>query len=487
MNRFDINSVEDIRLLSAAPNYKIFLESLERSRLLTLEQVYAQVDMGRFEDRGGSSASMLAQELIAQNLLTPYQARLLLEKRPGPFFLTEAYKVLDLIGEGGMGHVYLCEHRFLERLVAVKVLPREAMEVPGAVERLLREGRAAASLDHPNIARVFDAGRSSFGPFLVMELVDGLNLHQVVATRGALEVNRAVSYVRDAAKGLSHAHARGMIHRDIKPSNIMVDRQGAVKLLDLGLVRYREKKKNRNVTGVFDMNNILGTADFISPEQALNSSGVDIRTDIYSLGCTLHFLLAGQFPFPQGTPMEKMRDHAEKPLPPMSDYRDDVPRPILEIMNRMVQKLPSDRYASPYELLEALAPHSTQSPSLLPAGIFPDPPEGKFKLGLTPLQEDDVEPKTKEYPALTSEDTVPDNLRVVVPKPPVTTQEPVWDTEATPTSGRRSLLFSLLTGFIVFLIVLALALWLLPRVVAATPLDEAIETHVCPTESTAGD
>jgi eukaryotic-like serine/threonine-protein kinase len=409
-------------LLSAAHHYRPFLDSLDRSRLLSLEQVYAQIDMNRFQERG-SPVSALAQELVERQLLTTYQARLLLERKPGPFFLTEAYKVLDLIGEGGMGHVYLCEHRFLERLVAVKVLPREAMEVPGAVERLLREGRAAAALDHPNIARVFDAGRSAFGPFLVMEFVDGLNLHQVVATRGALEVNRAVSYVRDAAKGLNHAHTRGMIHRDIKPSNIMVDRSGAVKILDLGLVRYREKKKNRNVTGVFDMNNILGTADFISPEQALNSSDVDIRTDIYSLGCTLHFLLAGQFPFPERTPLEKMRAHAEKPLPAMSEYRNDVPEPILKILNRMVQKSPTDRYSSPAELFEALAPYSTRTPALLPAKIFPDPAEGKFKLGLTPLQDHDLDPQTKEHLALSGEDTVPDTLHVLPKSIPIVPAE----------------------------------------------------------------
>ncbi|MBN9519304.1 serine/threonine protein kinase [bacterium] len=227
-----------------------------------------------------------------------------------------------------MGKVFLCEHLLLQRLVAVKVLATAGVAAPaaGVVERFYREARAVAALDSAHVVEVYDVDAARGQPFMVMEYVDGADLHRVTNASGRLPVAAAADYARQAALGLCDAHAAGLVHRDIKPGNVLVDRSGAVKLLDFGLALFfADASRNQNLTARFDGEGILGTADFISPEQITNSSGVDIRSDLYSLGCTLYFFLAGRMVFDEGTAAQKLIWHQFSEPVGLSAYRSDVP------------------------------------------------------------------------------------------------------------------------------------------------------------------
>jgi len=359
-----------------------FFVLIEKSGLLPDPTTAPYLERARSGDPSLASPEAIAKALVRDRLMTGFQARQLLRGRHRGFFLTEKYKILDLIGEGGMGRVLLCEHMMLHRLVAVKVLTGDV--IPGAAERFLREARAAAQLDDPNVVRIFDVDRSPAGPFMVMEYVDGTNLHQLVAQHGPMAVDRAAEYIRQSAMGLQHAHAMGLIHRDIKPGNLLLDRSGVVKLLDLGLARFFDSAKNDNLTKRFDEKSVLGTADFIAPEQAMNSSTVDIRADIYGLGCTMYYMLTRRFPFEEASVTQKLVWHQTREPIPLADLRPDVPAGLAAVLTKMTMKEPADRYQIPSEVVAALAPWT---------GVPLDPPidkempkvrPGAYKLGLCP-------------------------------------------------------------------------------------------------------
>ncbi len=360
-----------------------FVALTERSGLLPADKLNSLLDRARSSDGSLLSSETLARQLVRERLLTPFQARQLLRGRYRGFFLTEKYKILELLGEGGMGRVLLCEHLMLHKLVAVKLLQMSGASMPGATERFLREARAAAALDHPNIARVFDVDKAGATPFMVMEYVDGTNLHQLVADHGPLSVERAAEYVRQAALGLQHAHEHGLIHRDIKPGNLILDRNGTVKMLDLGLARFFDSAKNENLTQKFDEKSILGTADFISPEQAMNSSKVDIRADIYSLGCTMYYLLLRRFPFDEGSVTQKLLWHQTKNAPAISDFRSDVPDELIEVIEKMMAKKPDERYQTPAETVAALAPFAGKSLPAPPPHEMPKVKPSTYQLGIS--------------------------------------------------------------------------------------------------------
>jgi phosphate transport system substrate-binding protein len=285
-----------------------------------------------------------------------------------------------------MGMVYLCEHLILQRLVAIKMVhlaaDPDSPEESALVARFHREARAVAALDHPNIVRVFDVDQMATGPFMVMEYVDGTNLHALVSRRGVMTAERSAAYVRQAANGLAHAHQAGLIHRDIKPSNILLDRQGVVKLVDLGLARFdRDPARNEGITTRFDANNVIGTVDFMAPEQAFHNSPIDARSDIYSLGCTFYFLLTGRVPFPEGSLPQKMYAHQTQAPEPISQICPVLPAPLIEILERMMEKDPADRYQSAEEVVAALADWG-QIP--LPAvDDMPSIPASHYRLGLS--------------------------------------------------------------------------------------------------------
>lgn len=269
------------------------------------------------------------------------------------------YRVLERIGTGGMGDVYKAEHRLMGRTVALKTIRGEFTNSPTAVSRFRNEVRSAAKLSHPNIVTAFDAEHAGSIHFLAMEFVEGESLDQLVVRSGPLPIDKATDIVGQVAEGLQHAFEHGMVHRDIKPQNLMLDETGRVRILDFGLARFvreelSEALSNAASVGITAEHRTLGTPDYIAPEQASDARTSDIRSDIYSLGCTLYFLLTGQPPFPDGTAMEKMSSHLHVRPTPLTDLRDDVPADLAGLVDRMMVKSPDERFQTPSELLTAI-------------------------------------------------------------------------------------------------------------------------------------
>lgn len=279
-----------------------------------------------------------------------------------------AYELLEPLGSGGMGVVYRALQPHLDRCVALKILPKERLRNPGAVARFQREMKAVGKLDHPNIVRAYDAGEVDGKHFLAMELVDGLDLSHLATRFGALPLADACELVRQAAEGLEHARSHGLVHRDIKPSNLMLSAKGQVKILDLGLAMLAEESAaNDELTAA---GQLMGTLDYLAPEQAEDSRAVDIRADIYSLGCTLYRLLAGEAPFsgPKfNTPLKKILAHARSRPEPIRESRPEAPEALAAVLERMMAKAPDDRFATPAEAAAALEPFTAGSnlPTLL--------------------------------------------------------------------------------------------------------------------------
>jgi len=308
-----------------------------------------------------SRAEPISAEMVRTGLLTDYQAKQILNGTQRDFFIASKYRILELLGRGGMGSVFLCEHVRMRRLVAVKVLPQERETDESMLARFEREAQAVAALDHPNIVRAFDIDHVGGRHFLVMEFIDGIDLHSLVANHGALAPNRAAWFIVQTARGLHHAWMAGWVHRDIKPGNLLLDRNGCIKILDMGLARIFEAGGS-NVTSLFNEGVILGTADFLSPEQASGNTDTDIRGYIYSLGSTFYFLLAAKAPFEDGTVSQKLLYHRTLNPMPIQSRRPDVPDGMARILERMMAKDPRRRYEAPEELAEALLPYCTPTP-----------------------------------------------------------------------------------------------------------------------------
>jgi serine/threonine protein kinase len=337
-----------------------FLEVLGKSGLVDPERLQLFLSQA-----GGLSEKprKLAARMVASGLLTQFQAEQVLQGKHRGFTIGK-YKVLERIGSGGHSMVYLCEHMTVKRRVAVKVLPSTKAENPAALARFYREARAAGALDHVNLVKAHDIDQDNGLHFLVMDYVDGSNLQEIISRFGPLPVERACHYIRQAAQGLQAAHVAGLVHRDIKPANILLDRQGVVRVLDLGLARFFSDH-NDPLTLKYDHNNVLGTADYVAPEQALNSHDVDIRADIYGLGGTFYFLLAGQPLFPDGQITQKLIWHQTRQPKPIRALRPEVPKEVAAIVERMIDKDPDKRYQTPVAVIEALVPW-TANPLLPP-------------------------------------------------------------------------------------------------------------------------
>jgi serine/threonine protein kinase len=273
------------------------------------------------------------------------------------------YRVVRRLGGGGMGTVYEVEHRLMKRRAALKVIKRSYLESAGAVERFRREVHAAARLLHPNIVTAFDAEQAGDTHFLVMEYVEGSTLGRLVRRGGPLAVAEACDHVRQAALGLQHAHERGMVHRDVKPDNLMLTPDGTVKVLDFGLASLTAE---RDAGGLSQPNAIMGTAEYIAPEQAEDAHSADSRADVYSLGCTLYYLLTGEVPYPAPTTLLKILAHRERPVPSVRRQRPDVPDDLAAVVTRLLAKRPDDRYPTAAEVAAALTPFTTASPPAPP-------------------------------------------------------------------------------------------------------------------------
>jgi serine/threonine-protein kinase len=297
-------------------------------------------------------ADECVRELVEGGLLTQWQADQLRKGRHKGFVLGK-YRLLRLLGAGGMSSVYLAEHTTLHGLVAIKVLPVKRVDQTSYLARFEREAREAFRLNHPNIVRTIDLDTSGAIHFIAMEYVEGDDLHARVKQGGPLDVREAADCIRQAALGLQHAHEEGLVHRDIKPANLIIDKRGTVKILDFGLALANSDEEAASLTQTHD-EKVLGTADYLAPEQARDSHLADRRSDIYALGCTLHYLLTGRAPFPKGSIAERIQAHLKKPPPNLLDERADVPPAIAELSFRMLEKHPDARPQSAQEIADAL-------------------------------------------------------------------------------------------------------------------------------------
>ncbi len=330
-----------------------FLTGLSESGLLAPAEV-AGVRERSHKDPASSTVAGLIEWLIGEHKLTRYQASILARGQRGGLVLGN-YVILDKLGQGGMGTVFKARHRRMNRLVALKVLPQSLSSIPEAIARFQREVEAAARLQHPNIAAAYDADEASGVHFLVMEYVEGPTLATYIKQRGALPAILAAKVIIQAARGLAAAHAQGIVHRDIKPSNIMLNRQGIVKVLDMGLAQVRGHQPSLDASaGVTQTGRVMGTVDYMAPEQARSAKNVDLRADVYSLGCTLFFLCTARTPAPAGSAAEKLLWHQTAPPEALSAAGVDSSPRLDALVLRMMAKDVDQRPLSMHDVVEEL-------------------------------------------------------------------------------------------------------------------------------------
>jgi len=339
-----------------------FVEVLRQSKLLKPAQLdeLQRILVPRYPDTAG-----LAKDLVRRGWLTVFQVNQLFQAQ-GQELILGPYHITDYLGKGGVSQVFKAWHTGRNCVVALKVIHPKLLADPQAVARFQREMRMVTQLSHPNIVKAFDDNPIGVTQFYAMEFIQGTDLGKLVELSGPLPVEQACDVVRQVALGLQHAHEKGLVHRDIKPANIVrLHDSSQVKLLDMGLTRLRQQS-NPDDTPVHELTHqgaMMGTPDYISPEQARDARSVDIRADIYSLGCTLFYVLTGQLPFPGGSLMEKIHRHIQAPAPDTAKLRPDVPGEVAAVVARMMAKKPDDRFQVPAEVAAALSPFCPASAS----------------------------------------------------------------------------------------------------------------------------
>ncbi|MFO1041722.1 MAG: protein kinase [Planctomycetaceae bacterium] len=326
-----------------------FAERLMLSGLMPEEQARKLID-DLLASSSVPNGETLAEELVKQKKLTRFQAEQICAGNAASLTLGN-YVILDELGQGGMGMVLKAEHRRLKRLVALKVMSPTAVKTPDALKRFHREVEAAAKLRHQNVVATDDADEAKGTHFLVMEYVDGSDLSALVKKQGPMSVERAVNCIIQAARGLEYAHEQGVIHRDIKPANLLLDAKGTVKILDMGLARIEGEPGQAELTST---GAVMGTVDYMAPEQALNTKSADARSDIYSLGISLWYLLTGKAAYDGDTMMAKLLAHRDSPVPSLNAIRADVPVALDTVFEKMVAKQSKDRFQSMAEVVRAL-------------------------------------------------------------------------------------------------------------------------------------
>ncbi|MEK6238308.1 MAG: serine/threonine protein kinase, partial [Planctomycetales bacterium] len=336
----------------AVANVEEFFQLLDKSKLLNPQQVQQARGLA------GGDPQEAAQRLVQQELLTPWQAEQLLSGQTG--FILGKYKLLSLLGAGGMGSVFKAQEQGgMKRVVAVKVMAKKLLDKPESVKRFLREVQAASALSHPNVVSAFDADKHGDNYFLVTEYVEGNDLNAWLKEYGRLPVEWSCECIRQALLGLQHAHERSLIHRDLKPANLMVVSAGTsnlplVKIMDFGLARFTDAADSEH-TDLTNTGQVLGTVDYISPEQATSTKHADIRSDVFSLGCALFKLVTGEVPFQGNSVTEKLfarARNARRAKPLRADLSDELD----EIIAKMLALVPAERYQTPIETALALEP-----------------------------------------------------------------------------------------------------------------------------------
>jgi len=335
------------------PHESQFWQATLRSGLMDVEALTACWDAiapAKREDPANID-QRLARQAVQLKSLTNWQASQLLAGRTSGYKV-DRYLLLELIGQGGMGRVYLARDTRLSRRVALKILSPERVCNPRAIARFQREARVGAQLQHENLVRIYDFGESKGRYFLVMEYIEGKTIGTLIFEQGPMPSATAVRLVRQVALGLEHAHRKGLIHRDVNPYNILVTRDGTAKLADLGLAIDLAEEDRVTRDGA-----TVGTFDYVAPEQARHSRAADIRSDIYSLGCTLYQMLTGHVPFPGPSLPEKIFAHQALEPTPLDQLVPGLPEGLTEIVQRMMRKSPDERYATPLQVAQALEPY----------------------------------------------------------------------------------------------------------------------------------
>ena len=355
--------------------------------------------VGRLPADKRTDPTTLARTLIELAKLTKFQAQNLLQGRARGLRFGD-YLVLDGIGSGGMGHVYRARHRRMDRVVALKVLAAASLKNAESVARFQREVRAAAKLMHPNIVTAFDAGDQDGVHYLVMEYVDGPDLASLVKKRGPLGEAAALDYVQQAARGFAFAHSKGIVHRDIKPGNLLVASDGAVKILDLGLARLNDHSDEADAQARDELTQggqVMGTLDYMAPEQALNTSRADAKSDVYSLGCTLYRIVCGENVYGGTTVVEKILAHREQPIPSIRRLRPEIAPSVDALISRMVAKRPADR-PTMNEVVEAVEAIKRGGTIAAPATFDPSLPPSVAPLSASPVYATAVPPGAASIP-----------------------------------------------------------------------------------------
>lgn len=333
-----------------------FITGTKQSTLVDDVALEEVVESAAAAGRPFETSTQLADALVERDLITRWQAEKLLQGKYRGFRLGR-YQLRELLGKGEMSSVYLAEHVRMKRRCAIKVLPAHKVRETSYLGRFHREAEAVAQLDHPNIVRAYDVDVEEEGGaeihYLVMEYVLGKSLEKKVLDDGPLGVIEAADMIRQAAAGVAHAHGAGLVHRDIKPGNLLIDTKGVVKLLDLGLARFFKDPDRESLTIKHD-EKVLGTADYLAPEQAVDSHSVDERADIYAMGCTLFYALTGRPPFVEGTLVQRLLAHQTQVPPAISEFRDDCPENLTAIIRKMMAKEPGDRYQTAEAVVRAL-------------------------------------------------------------------------------------------------------------------------------------
>ncbi|MGH7128399.1 MAG: serine/threonine protein kinase, partial [Planctomycetaceae bacterium] len=338
-----------------------FLERLETSRLLpseTLEEAAARLDL-----RELSSPKDAARLLVKEKLLTAFQANRLLDGHWRGFFVGE-FKLLEILGDGGMGRVYVAEKQTAEnqqagQKVALKVLAEKCKGDAGILARMQLEARVGMRLNHPHIVKTYRLGHTGdvFDVhYIVMELFEAITLQELIALHGPVPWPQACDIMLQSAEGLHHAHESGLVHRDVKPANLLINQQGHVKILDFGLALSQHEEEHEFSLAMIFGHDCLGSADYMPPEQSLDSMAVDRRADLYSLGCTFYGALTGRLPFAGRTNAETIAGHRSRRPRPIRERAPDVPEAVERIVLRMMGKRPEDRFATAAEVARVLQP-----------------------------------------------------------------------------------------------------------------------------------